>query len=91
MNQIADFRSDTVTRPTPAMRQAMFEAEVGDDGHRRLGSGAGVMETAGQQIAPGAPILGRGIGHRRGLEAGKEGPRPLAGNIGAVGEYRTQY
>ena len=26
-----DFRSDTVTKPTPAMRQAMFEAEVGDD------------------------------------------------------------
>lgn len=29
--QVADFRSDTVTRPTPAMRQAMAEAEVGDD------------------------------------------------------------
>jgi len=28
---IADFRSDTVTRPTPAMRQAMAEADVGDD------------------------------------------------------------
>ncbi|MEM7309259.1 MAG: GntG family PLP-dependent aldolase [Planctomycetota bacterium] len=27
----ADFRSDTVTRPTPAMRRAMAEAEVGDD------------------------------------------------------------
>ena len=26
-----DFRSDTVTRPTPAMRRAMAEAEVGDD------------------------------------------------------------
>lgn len=26
-----DFRSDTVTRPTPAMRQAMAAAEVGDD------------------------------------------------------------
>ena len=26
-----DLRSDTVTRPTPAMRQAMCEAEVGDD------------------------------------------------------------
>ena len=26
-----DFRSDTVTHPTPAMRQAMFEAAVGDD------------------------------------------------------------
>jgi threonine aldolase len=26
-----DFRSDTVTRPTPAMREAMARAEVGDD------------------------------------------------------------
>ena len=26
-----DLRSDTVTKPTPAMRQAMMEAEVGDD------------------------------------------------------------
>ena len=26
-----DFRSDTVTRPTPLMRRAMAEAEVGDD------------------------------------------------------------
>ncbi len=26
-----DLRSDTVTKPTPTMRQAMFEAEVGDD------------------------------------------------------------
>jgi threonine aldolase len=26
-----DFRSDTVTKPTPGMRRAIFEAEVGDD------------------------------------------------------------
>jgi threonine aldolase len=26
-----DFRSDTVTQPTPEMRQAMARAEVGDD------------------------------------------------------------
>ena len=31
MQQVADFRSDTVTRPTPAMRRAMAEARVGDD------------------------------------------------------------
>jgi threonine aldolase len=28
---VIDLRSDTVTRPTLAMRQAMFDAEVGDD------------------------------------------------------------
>src|SRR5215207_5389440 len=27
-----DLRSDTVTRPTPEMRRAMADAEVGDDG-----------------------------------------------------------
>ncbi len=31
MTDFIDLRSDTVTRPTPAMRRAMFEAEVGDD------------------------------------------------------------
>ena len=30
--QIIDLRSDTVTKPTLKMRQAMKEAEVGDDG-----------------------------------------------------------
>src|SRR6202171_2834047 len=29
-----DLRSDTVTQPTPAMRRAMAEAEVGDDVYR---------------------------------------------------------
>jgi len=31
MNTAVDLRSDTVTRPTPAMRAAMAHAEVGDD------------------------------------------------------------
>ena len=29
--KIADFRSDTVTKPTPDMLNAMMNAEVGDD------------------------------------------------------------
>ena len=29
-----DLRSDTVTKPTPAMRRAMADAEVGDDVYR---------------------------------------------------------
>jgi len=29
--RIVDIRSDTITRPTPSMRRAMAEAEVGDD------------------------------------------------------------
>jgi threonine aldolase len=31
MDRVIDLRSDTVTRPTAAMRRAMAEAEVGDD------------------------------------------------------------
>src|SRR6478752_5092024 len=31
MNAIVDLRSDTVTRPSAAMRRAMHEAELGDD------------------------------------------------------------
>jgi len=31
MNRIIDLRSDTVTKPSPAMRRAMAEAVVGDD------------------------------------------------------------
>jgi threonine aldolase len=30
-SELIDLRSDTVTRPTAAMRDAMFRAEVGDD------------------------------------------------------------
>ena len=30
-NRVVDLRSDTVTQPTPAMREAMAKAEVGDD------------------------------------------------------------
>jgi threonine aldolase len=40
-NKTIDLRSDTVTKPTPAMRQAMAEAEVGDD---VLGDDATVTE-----------------------------------------------
>src|SRR5918994_2304819 len=31
MSDIIDLRSDTVTRPSPGMRKAMHEAELGDD------------------------------------------------------------
>ncbi|HIL17702.1 MAG TPA: low specificity L-threonine aldolase, partial [Gammaproteobacteria bacterium] len=31
MNSLVDLRSDTTTKPSAGMRQAMFEAEVGDD------------------------------------------------------------
>jgi threonine aldolase len=61
--RIVDLRSDTVTKPTPQMRQAMAEAEVGDDvfmedptvarlealAAERLGKEAGLFVTSGTQ------------------------------------------
>jgi len=32
-SEVIDLRSDTVTKPDVNMRQAMFDAEVGDDGY----------------------------------------------------------
>ena len=34
LSSLIDLRSDTVTRPTPKMREAMYRAEVGDDVYR---------------------------------------------------------
>ncbi len=60
---MTDFRSDTVTQPTDAMRQAMYRAEVGDDVYgddktvnrlqammaERFGMEAGLLTTSGTQ------------------------------------------
>lgn len=50
--KIIDLRSDTVTRPTPEMRQAMFEAPVGDDVY-------GDDPTVNQLEADAARVLGK--------------------------------
>ena len=61
--KLIDLRSDTVTEPTPAMRRAMAEAEVGDDVYREdptvnrlerdaaelFGREAGLLVTSGTQ------------------------------------------
>jgi threonine aldolase len=63
MHDVVDLRSDTVTTPTPDMRRAMAEAEVGDDvweedptvkrletmAAERLGKEAGLLVTSGTQ------------------------------------------
>jgi threonine aldolase len=50
-----DLRSDTLTRPTPAMRRAMADAEVGDDLHREdpttMRLEAAVAERFGREAA----------------------------------------
>src|SRR5450756_463212 len=63
MVAIIDLRSDTVTHPTPAMREAMYRAEVGDDVYgedptvdrlqrlaaEKLGKEAALFTTSGTQ------------------------------------------
>jgi threonine aldolase len=61
--EVIDLRSDTITHPTPEMRKAMFEAEVGDDVYgedptvnrleamaaKMMGKEAAVFTTSGSQ------------------------------------------
>jgi len=61
--KVVDLRSDTITHPTPEMRKAMFEAEVGDDVYgedptvnrleavaaKMMGKEAAVFTTSGTQ------------------------------------------
>ncbi len=61
--KVIDLRSDTVTQPTPEMRRAIFEAELGDDVFRedptvnrletiaaeRMGKEAALLTTSGTQ------------------------------------------
>ncbi len=53
----ADFRSDTVTRPTPQMRRAMAEAMVGDDVYRDDPSVNALEEEAASIIGREAALL----------------------------------
>jgi threonine aldolase len=69
MNQFIDLRSDTVTRPTAAMRRAMAEAEVGDDVY-------GEDPTVNRLEQRAAEILGK--------EAGLFVPTGTMGNTVAI-------
>jgi threonine aldolase len=66
---IIDLRSDTVTKPTPAMRQAMAQADVGDDVY-----GEDPTVNRLQEIA--ANLLGK--------EAGLFVPSGTMGNLAAI-------
>lgn len=52
-----DLRSDTVTRPTPAMRQAMAEAEVGDDVYGEDPTVNRLQETAANLLGKEAALF----------------------------------
>ena len=52
-----DLRSDTVTRPTPAMRRAMAEAEVGDDVFREDPTVRSLEEMAAARMGKEAALF----------------------------------
>jgi threonine aldolase len=54
--QIIDLRSDTVTKPTPRMRHAMAEAEVGDDVYGEDPTIRRLEETAAEMLKMEAAI-----------------------------------
>lgn len=58
---IIDLRSDTITRPTPAMRKAMAEAEVGDDVFKEDPTVNRLEEMAARRVGkPAALLVGSG-------------------------------
>jgi threonine aldolase len=54
---IIDLRSDTVTKPSPAMRRAMYEAEVGDDVYREDPTVNRLQERAAEIFAREAALF----------------------------------
>lgn len=55
--RVVDLRSDTVTHPTPAMREAMYKAEVGDDGYRDDPTVNRLEELAADRLGTEASLL----------------------------------
>ncbi len=54
---LVDLRSDTVTRPTPEMRRAMYEAEVGDDGYGEDPTVAALEAAYAERVAKPAALF----------------------------------
>ncbi|MCE5207539.1 MAG: low-specificity L-threonine aldolase [Chloroflexi bacterium] len=56
-SQFIDFRSDTVTQPTPEMRRAMAEAPVGDDVHGEDPTINRLQEMAAERLGKEAALF----------------------------------
>jgi threonine aldolase len=73
-----DLRSDTLTRPTPGMRRAMAEAEVGDDVYREDPTVNALEERVAELLGHEAALfvpsgtMGNQIGLRLVCEPGQE-------------------
>ncbi|MSQ28841.1 MAG: low-specificity L-threonine aldolase [Dehalococcoidia bacterium] len=52
-----DLRSDTVTQPTPAMREAMYRAEIGDDGYGEDPTVNRLEEVAAERMGKEAAVF----------------------------------
>jgi threonine aldolase len=92
VNTLIDLRSDTVTRPTAAMRQAMATAEVGDDVYGEdptvsfcLSKGLGTP--AGSLVCGSAESIDRVHRIRKMLGGG----RRQAGILAAAGLYALEH
>lgn len=97
-NSEIDLRSDTVTKPTPAMRAAMAAAEVGDDGYaddptvkqlealaaERLGKEAGLFVPSGTMGNLCALLVHTGRGDEVLLEASAHIIRSEMGGIASL-------
>src|SRR3954464_13599246 len=87
-----DLRSDTVTRPTPEMRRAMAEAEVGDDGSRRdptvIALEAETARVLGKEAVDGGPSgpMGNQAAVPAQTRRGDEILIPLQAHVGADGQ-----
>ncbi|MGA2990629.1 MAG: aminotransferase class I/II-fold pyridoxal phosphate-dependent enzyme [Candidatus Korobacteraceae bacterium] len=55
--EVIDLRSDTITKPTPEMRLAMFNAEVGDDGYGEDPTVRGLEELAAEMTGKEAAVF----------------------------------
>ena len=57
LNGYIDLRSDTVTQPTPEMREAMLKAELGDDVFSDDPTVNHLEETAAAKLGKGAAVF----------------------------------
>jgi threonine aldolase len=77
-SELVDLRSDTVTRPTPGMRRAMAEAEVGDDVYGEDPAVTALEERVAEMFGHEAALfvpsgtMGNQIGMRLVCEPGQE-------------------
>ena len=98
-----DLRSDTVTKPSPEMRRAMAEAEVGDDVYgedptlnrlqervaEMLGKEAALFVPSGTMANQAALMAHTRPGDEIIIERGSHLPNHEAGGLGALGGIQT--